>query len=578
MKKKILLMLISAVFMASSVVGCGDSTDMGGQTSEVQEQSDAGEVKESTTETESPADKGELETVKILALNKGYTGANGRQITLKDWYTEGNSQRWNKLTDDLAEKGVKLELDLIEADQYQTNIQTMVASGEISKYDWVCISPLDIKTRLNLVKSGQIQSVSDIWNEYSEGSSRDFFETEGGKYLFDHIKLDDGKAYWLSDFGTMTYEGKQGAGFGLGFQIRQDWLDAVEREVPKTLDDLYDTLIDFRKKDVNQNGEEDEVIRIAFQRFDTDIAQWFGLGTGITFINSQDDNKVTSPWYQENVQDYIQFMQKLYADGLLVMEDSQTADYMMENRVAGVSTWGTEMWLEPSITIPEGAEYPWYAPFRLEAIEDQAPLFRRQNEYNPGNGAWVVPANSTKQEAIAKIIDWLVSDEGILLTENGIEGVSYEVVDGQKNNIFDSTLENPDAVGAALWTSSIFPWFELNKDISGEMKNTIAFAEENGVKNNKEAKFNYTLSMVEDADHMVFHDMTALAVPTIEEADRIAEIESDLNTYSEELLTKLITGKSSLDDWDMYISDLQELGLDELIEINQARYDRAFNN
>ena len=76
-------------------------------------------------------------------------------------------QRWNKLTDDLAEKGVKLELDLIEADQYQTNIQTMVASGEISKYDWVCISPLDIKTRLNLVKSGQIQSVSDIWNEYS---------------------------------------------------------------------------------------------------------------------------------------------------------------------------------------------------------------------------------------------------------------------------------------------------------------------------------------------------------------------------------------------------------------------------
>ena len=106
----------------------------------------------------------------------------------------------------------------------------------------------------------------------------------------------------------------------------------------------------------------------------------------------------------------------------------------------------------------------------------------------------------------------------------------------------------------------------------------LLFFHGSGVKNNKEAKFNYTLSMVEDADHMVFHDMTALAVPTIEEADRSAEIESDLNTYSEELLTKLITGKSSLDDWDMYISDLQELGLDELIEINQARYDRAFNN
>ena len=30
-----------------------------------------------------------------------------------------------------------------------------------------------------------------------------------------------------------------------------------------------------------------------------------------------------------------------------------------------------------------------------------------------------------------------------------------------------------------------------------------------------------------------------------------------------------------MDDWDTYIAEMKELGLDELIEINQNRYDRA---
>lgn len=34
-------------------------------------------------------------------------------------------------------------------------------------------------------------------------------------------------------------------------------------------------------------------------------------------------------------------------------------------------------------------------------------------------------------------------------------------------------------------------------------------------------------------------------------------------------------GEKSLDDWDAYIQDLKDLGLDELIAINQGRYDRA---
>ena len=34
-------------------------------------------------------------------------------------------------------------------------------------------------------------------------------------------------------------------------------------------------------------------------------------------------------------------------------------------------------------------------------------------------------------------------------------------------------------------------------------------------------------------------------------------------------------GEKSLDDWDSYIQDLKDLGLDDLIAVQQARVDRA---
>ena len=39
-------------------------------------------------------------------------------------------------------------------------------------------------------------------------------------------------------------------------------------------------------------------------------------------------------------------------------------------------------------------------------------------------------------------------------------------------------------------------------------------------------------------------------------------------------MTDFILGRASFDDWDRYIAQMQELGLDELIEIEQSQYDK----
>jgi putative aldouronate transport system substrate-binding protein len=568
-----------SALMLLGLAGCGDNADSG-QTSQGAESKPSAEDSGQEPADEGQEDSGqeegtELEVVRILGRNYTYTGANGKTVTLKDWSTEGKSKRWAKLEEELAKKGVKLELDLIEPDQFDTTIQTMAASGELSNYDLVNITPLDDKTKLNLVKQGQLQSVSDIWEQYSEGSYKDFLATEAGQFYEKRMRLEDGKVYWITDFETMTYKGEESA-WVLGFQIRQDWLDALNLEMPTTTDEVYEVLKAFQDQDVNGNGQADEEFLVNYSSFSTDIAQCFGLGIDITFVNSQNGNKVESPWYQENVKAYIEYMQKLYAAGLLKMEDSQSSSDMANNKVAAVANWGTELWLEPQITVPEGAAYPWFAPVRIQAVEGQTPLFRGSNKYNPGWTATAVPASSDKQQAIAKILDFLVTEESVHLTERGMEGVSYEMADGKMRSISDPTLENTDAVGMALWCNgSIFPRYTLNNEISEGMEDTIAYAETNGVKNNQSAKSDYTLSCINDPEHRLLHDENGYAVPTAEEIDRTNEISTDLRTYSAELLTKLIMGEKSLEDWDSYIADLKELGLDDLIAINQARYDRA---
>ncbi len=568
-----------SALMLLGLAGCGNNADSG-QTSQGAESKPSAEDSGQEPADEGQEDSGqeegtELEVVRILGRNYTYTGANGKTVTLKDWSTEGKSKRWAKLEEELAKKGVKLELDLIEPDQFDTTIQTMAASGELSNYDLVNITPLDDKTKLNLVKQGQLQSVSDIWEQYSEGSYKDFLATEAGQFYEKRMRLEDGKVYWITDFETMTYKGEESA-WVLGFQIRQDWLDALNLEVPTTTDEVYEVLKAFQDQDVNGNGQADEEFLVNYSSFSTDIAQCFGLGIDITFVNSQNGNKVESPWYQENVKAYIEYMQKLYAAGLLKMEDSQSSSDMANNKVAAVANWGTELWLEPQITVPEGAAYPWFAPVRIQAVEGQTPLFRGSNKYNPGWTATAVPASSDKQQAIAKILDFLVTEESVHLTERGMEGVSYEMADGKMRSISDPTLENTDAVGMALWCNgSIFPRYTLNNEMSEGMEDTIAYAEANGVKNNQSAKSDYTLFCINDPEHRLLHDENGYAVPTAEEIDRTNEISTDLRTYSAELLTKLIMGEKSLEDWDSYIADLKELGLDDLIAINQARYDRA---
>ncbi len=83
--------------------------------------------------------------------------------------------------------------------------------------------------------------------------------------------------------------------------------------------------------------------------------------------------------------------------------------------------------------------------------------------------------------------------------------------------------------------------------------------------------------LVQDKDN-VYSTSPQLALATDEELETVNTYATTVETYSKELLTNLILGRESMDNWGTYIAKLKDLGLDKLIEVYQAQHDRFMNN
>ena len=66
-----------------------------------------------------------------------------------------------------------------------------------------------------------------------------------------------------------------------------------------------------------------------------------------------------------------------------------------------------------------------------------------------------------------------------------------------------------------------------------------------------------------------------LLIYNTEEADQIADIQTSLQTYVKESMARFATGDLSVDnDWDSYVKELDNIGLQTYIEVSQQAYDR----
>ena len=282
------------------------------------------------------------------------------------------------------------------------------------------------------------------------------------------------------------------------------------------------------------------------------------------------DGEVYQGAYDDSYKEFLTTMHQWYEEGLFdnnfAVNDQATINAQMLNGTSGACAGGLAGALGKynQAMAETDPEYLLVAaPF---------PTLKKGEIAEFGNSQAVV---STKRTAITtscenpeiamRVLDYLYSEEGQLLMNFGIEGVSYTMKDGVPT-FTDEILNNPDGLTVA-------------QVLSNYAKPYLAYW---GVQDVRAYEQTLTTDVMKDA-LKIWSEVDSVKrcvpplFPTDEEKTREAEIVSATDTYIGEMLVKFITGAESLDNFDQYKETLKEMGMEELIEIKRAGYERYQN-
>lgn len=276
--------------------------------------------------------------------------------------------------------------------------------------------------------------------------------------------------------------------------MRKDWLDKVGLQVPTTSDELLNVLRAFRDGDPNENGQKDEIPFSMRENLSwgENLFGMFGINPDTNMVV---DGEVIPGIIHPNMKNALAFFRTMYEEKLLDMEfltnSSQIWTQKINSDLAGTWTHNSQNGYHwrlqhqeflpgkqteiVAIPTPQGVGYDGEVGVKFTSV----------------NKSYVIFNDAKNPEAIIKLYDWLISDEGQIWAGLGLEGKTYT-----KNG--DVLTYDRDADEALGWNWRIAPlgvygfseFVEKAKNDEagyGAMKQGIDLALQEGISNPTEA-------------------------------------------------------------------------------------------
>lgn len=186
------------------------------------------------------------------------------------------------------------------------------------------------------------------------------------------------------------------------------------------------------------------------------------------------------------------------------------------------------------------------------------------NVCSPAVGHPVLMGADTEYPEIAAMwLDYQYSQEGMMLNFYGLEGETYNIVDGEIQ-FTDLILNNPEG----HTKSDALSIYARGNGIGRYNWNVASHYDDPTFGNNMDYwEFNQDFSM----------NMPAQISMTEEEGVEYSSLYTSIETLTNEMTVKFIMGTESMDKFDSFVEDLYKYGLERCIEIKQAGLDR-YNN
>ena len=442
---------------------------------------------------------------------------------------------------------IKFESAPYEYEAALEKFNLMLASGELP--DVIIFYKTEID---KAAQQGILAPMSELVDEYAPNFKK-ILEEEPS--ILKDIKANDGDFYHLPLLSAVRT--------AQVFMIRQDWLDKLGLEQPETLDDWYAVLKAFKEQDPNGNGEADEIPFTTREKARGVLPFMEAWGISGYFPKEQfflEDSKVKYAYTDPRAKEALTFLNKLYSEGLIdpeyVTGDKNLWTARLSGEVSGVTVdWfpRIDFFNKAVAQVNPEAKFvgilPPIGPDGVRMTTAQQPRVR-------DGGATAISVTCKHQKEAMKFLDFFFSEEGSLLMNFGVEGLHYDMVDGYPTYKPELLNDSDKSILYHLFESGLF-------DIA--RKQDIRYEDQLAPADVLAARDMYVPILTDP--------FPALAL-TDDERDVMTEKYSEIMTYKDEMVNKFIMGAESLDTFDDFVAKIKKMGIDDVLAVQQAAFDR----
>jgi putative aldouronate transport system substrate-binding protein len=324
--------------------------------------------------------------------------------------------------------GVTLNLQYAKMDEAQ-QLNTIFATQELP--DIVASPAWVFEPLAKAAKENQIMELTDIFKEYpllATNADPDHTPAGSQENLFDVVP---GKKFFM--YGGYPATPDDLTDWLYGFYVRKDIAEktGIDPTTIHTPDDLYTFLKTIKDLDLKQDG------KTIFPLGSFQGGWWLQYANKMFTNNNADYSWASgSPEYQFMSDKYTEqtlYFRKLISEGLIDPEAfTQTAavatEKVSQGRYATLSAHFYHLY-DATRSFVNSHPDSEYVPV--------GPLNNMNGDPNKavavpmGSNAVFLTKNCSDPEAAARVLAFLASDEGWLLTHYGVEGVHYDMVDGK---------------------------------------------------------------------------------------------------------------------------------------------------
>lgn len=351
--------------------------------------------------------------------------------------------------------------------------------------------------------------------------------------------------------------------------INQTWLDNLGLEMPTTTDEWYTVLKAFKEQDANGNGDPNDEIPLTGSA-KNDMWDWIrytnawgitdSLETNFMALDQETKKPVFIP-ADTRYRDCVEFFHKLYAEGIMdqefITQDSAMADAKLKNEE--ISRVGTGIaWEVKSQTNPHSDEYVVMPPL----AGPNGDRYIRGNDATIiyGRNEFTVTTACEYPEVAMRWADAYADDD---ISVQSYWGPYGEVLNKEDDGTI-TFLDPPEGKNGDTWYWEVGPRDHGPKFVSAATEAKIVLPEGSG----DGAKL--------ETDEII-KEYVAEPYPLVNyteaQMDEISKLTVDIYKYVKESWANWIVNGGIENDWDGYIAQLNQMGLERLMEIYQEALD-----